>query len=647
MENQEKEKKRKRKERDQSDEESQKTKRRDPLLSNKQVENALKKEKTNSNVNDDEFFEQIAELRDVLSKQESTSSQKMESLLKIEELQSEKRKETRDHFQNPKIELKKRNSEFEAEKKFFQDDLEKSLRKQNEKKQEKRTKITNETKSSSSSNTKEEDVDSESEEFKTVHKGKKTISTNNEQARTKTNDAKKSSSISSKQETLIVSSDSDVEERERAELKKILKSETKNHKTKRRRITHEQANNEMLIDAKELNPNMSEYIKIPTDEDQSKPIEFTENPIVSTQDRKTSSDHQKSTSSKQNNSKTPFKVPIEYHYRDPVEKQKEKIAWVDPHFQNNNNDNREGSQEFQQRTSEDDDFSQIKESKKANDENPPNDQEIFVEDDKERDHQQQAAVVGKTSIFQIHPQVKEQFKMGLDGLYRTKDETALQVQLKNVYFGPFDFAWITDRFRKRPPRSQIPEQRNEYLNKIASSLEYVTRTKEDEYLRTPERDEYPCVNDVNCEGMKMASEIQGIPRILVEFPDEREIKKRSDNPDQRSHFRRMCVMCRRVLAQRVFVTLRASSETAKNADYIPYANITDKVGQYHSSQTFKSTSTQNQVIFGPVVLHVRHWYKQVPIFDGSNQITGYRWLQKGYLPVDDGGNDKKDGPFFP
>ena len=125
---------------------------------------------------------------------------------------------------------------------------------------------------------------------------------------------------------------------------------------------------------------------------------------------------------------------------------------------------------------------------------------------------------------------------------------------------PYDFPYIRSLLQTAPQDTLSPED-TRHKEQARSSIEVVTRSYEEKYLREPIGNERSCVMNENCQGM-MLNHITDNKFILREFllPSEEEEAKRTG---QWPKERRLCILCKRAEIARAFINIRADGMGVK------------------------------------------------------------------------------------
>lgn len=198
-----------------------------------------------------------------------------------------------------------------------------------------------------------------------------------------------------------------------------------------------------------------------------------------------------------------------------------------------------------------------------------------------------------------------------------------------------DMCNVLTRIYSRCQDTVISDRRG-FDNVVLSQSEIRTRAEEESYLRTPRKGERPCVFGEKCEGNFIPG---AIPITLVEFLDANERRERrlrmqesnKKNENGSSEAKKVsitsnpCVMCYRLMAQFFYAKVRSDAfMLSKNITLAKYYNIVDEKGEYCSRQCYSGNGVYWQGLPGPVVMHVRKYYKQ------TEREGCYYYIQQGY-----------------
>ena len=172
---------------------------------------------------------------------------------------------------------------------------------------------------------------------------------------------------------------------------------------------------------------------------------------------------------------------------------------------------------------------------------------------------------------------------------------------------PYDFPYIRSLLQTAPQDTLSPED-TRHKEQARSSIEVVTRSYEEKYLREPIGNERSCVMNENCQGM-MLNHITDNKFILREFllPSEEEEAKRTG---QWPKERRLCILCKRAEIARAFINIRADGMGVKeNIILQDYRNLVNISGEYMLEDCILSSPNIFQGLLDPVVLHVKSAYR--------------------------------------
>lgn len=186
---------------------------------------------------------------------------------------------------------------------------------------------------------------------------------------------------------------------------------------------------------------------------------------------------------------------------------------------------------------------------------------------------------------------------------------------------PEDFIHIRELMAVAP-QNAIPTHAIPYLEKFLENIETWRRADEEEQLfRTPIGNERQCVNDKQCEGMKIEGTIGVILKEACSVEDVQNYIKHGVWPE----VRRPCRMCSRKAINSYYFNLCGNKEGLCPESVIHnYCNIINTKGEYAAQDVILSSSTTHLGLFGPVPIHCRLWYRQT-CRDGV-----YYFEQSGY-----------------
>lgn len=164
---------------------------------------------------------------------------------------------------------------------------------------------------------------------------------------------------------------------------------------------------------------------------------------------------------------------------------------------------------------------------------------------------------------------------------------------------------------------------------IQNELECVPRAYEESYLREPVGSERNCINDDQCQGLKI-SNCTGF--VLREF------KLPSKEDECNDGHRQMCIMCRRYEIARIFYRYQALGKPSSGQTTIAsYYNLVGVDGEYDIRDCIVSQNGFSGLTM-PVVLHTKSAYTQHS--EGGVRVFRQTKLR---IPGDDTPNP---GPFL-
>ena len=161
------------------------------------------------------------------------------------------------------------------------------------------------------------------------------------------------------------------------------------------------------------------------------------------------------------------------------------------------------------------------------------------------------------------------------------------------------------------------------------TLECVPRAYEDDYLREPVGSERHCINDDQCQGLKI-SNCTGF--VLREFL----LPSQESKPAEGS--RQMCLMCRRYEVARIFYRYQALGRPAcEKTSIAGYYNLVGVDGEYNIRDCIVSHNGYSGLKM-PIVLHTKGAYTQ-------HSNGGVRFFRQTAIRFADS-DESKPGPFL-
>ncbi|MAI34443.1 MAG: hypothetical protein CMM07_22600 [Rhodopirellula sp.] len=172
-------------------------------------------------------------------------------------------------------------------------------------------------------------------------------------------------------------------------------------------------------------------------------------------------------------------------------------------------------------------------------------------------------------------------------------------------------------------------QQNCKQNDVKQEIECVPRSYEEEYLREAIGSERNCVNDDQCQGLKI-SNCSGF--VL------REYKLPSEEPMASGSHRSMCLMCRRYEVARLYYRYQALGKAPPEKTCISsFYNLVNVDGEYDMRDCIVSQNGYSGLAL-PVVLHSKSGYTQ-------HCVGGVKFFKQSRLRCP-GTQTNMHGPFL-
>ena len=191
---------------------------------------------------------------------------------------------------------------------------------------------------------------------------------------------------------------------------------------------------------------------------------------------------------------------------------------------------------------------------------------------------------------------------------------------------PYDFPYVRALLQQNPCDTLSPED-IKHKEHLRCSIQVVTRSYEDEYLREPLRKERPCIMGDQCQGMHLphVTENAFVIREFLLPTEEEEYKRTSKLPTEG----RLCLMCKRSEIARAFINIRADGMGVKNKVILQdYRNIVGEEGEYCMGDCILSSPAIYQGLLDPVVLHLKNAYR-LKIQNGVRYYDQWRMKYPG------------------
>jgi len=191
---------------------------------------------------------------------------------------------------------------------------------------------------------------------------------------------------------------------------------------------------------------------------------------------------------------------------------------------------------------------------------------------------------------------------------------------------PYDFPYVRALLQQNPCDTLSPED-IKHKEHLRCSIQVVTRSYEDEYLREPLRKERPCIMGDQCQGMHLphVTENAFVIREFLLPTEEEEYKRTSKLPTEG----RLCLMCKRSEIARAFINIRADGMGVKNKVILQdYRNIVGEEGEYCMEDCILSSPAIYQGLLDPVVLHLKNAYR-LKIQNGVRYYDQWRMKYPG------------------
>lgn len=163
-------------------------------------------------------------------------------------------------------------------------------------------------------------------------------------------------------------------------------------------------------------------------------------------------------------------------------------------------------------------------------------------------------------------------------------------------------------------------------DKLRSTLQVLTRSYEESYLREPLGNERPCVNGCECEGLKISTTTPDKRFILVELlmPNEKEEYEKTGKFPQE---RRYCILCKRNQVAFAWVNIRADAMGMRDDSILQdYRNLVNVPGEYQLKDCILSSPHTWEGLTDPIVLHVRTSFE----YEERNGIKYYKQARLSY-----------------
>lgn len=174
------------------------------------------------------------------------------------------------------------------------------------------------------------------------------------------------------------------------------------------------------------------------------------------------------------------------------------------------------------------------------------------------------------------------------------------------HVSPWNFPFVQSLMQKKPV-TNFDMNSFEHVGKYRDSIEGVPRQYEESYLTDAVGDQRKCVNEEQCEGLRVCP--NGF--ILREFllPSQQKVYEETNRYPLN---REPCVMCKRLRIARTVIATRAAG-TGLKEDYLvqDYYNFVELDGEYRLDDCLLSKRNTWEGLCNPVVLHQRNNYRFV------------------------------------
>lgn len=218
-----------------------------------------------------------------------------------------------------------------------------------------------------------------------------------------------------------------------------------------------------------------------------------------------------------------------------------------------------------------------------------------------------------------HPTIlsmKGKFNIESSALIAQKHFFNIQNQEKEYkHVSPWNYPFVQNLLQKKPI-TNFDMNSFDKIDRYRDSIEGVTREHEEMYLTEPTGDQRKCINEEECEGLKICDD--GF--ILREFllPSQHLIY----NQTKRYPLdREPCIMCKRLKIAKTVIATRAAGNGLREDHLIQdYYNFVDLENEYRLEDCLLSKQNTWEGLCNPVVLHQRNNYK----FVVKNKLKTYK-----------------------
>jgi hypothetical protein len=204
--------------------------------------------------------------------------------------------------------------------------------------------------------------------------------------------------------------------------------------------------------------------------------------------------------------------------------------------------------------------------------------------------------------------------MSMNGKFNTEPNLVSQQHFFNrqnqekeyTHVSPWHFPFVQALLQKKT----IPNfdmNLFDHIDRYRDSIEGVTRAYEEAYLTDASGDQRKCINEEECEGLKICSEGFVLREFLL--PSQQLVYQQTKRyPLDREP----CVMCKRLKIAKTVIATRAAGNGLKE-DYIiqDYYNFVDLDNEYRLEDCLISKKNTWEGLCNPVVLHQRNNYRFV------------------------------------
>jgi len=193
---------------------------------------------------------------------------------------------------------------------------------------------------------------------------------------------------------------------------------------------------------------------------------------------------------------------------------------------------------------------------------------------------------------------------------------------------PYDFPYVR-ALLQQPACDTLSPEDIKHDEHVRTTIQVVTRSYEEKYLREPMQKERACIMGDQCQGLHLPY-VGDNAFILREFllpTEEEEFARTGKLPAEG----RLCLMCKRSEIARAFINIRADGMGVKNNVILQdYRNIVDEEGEYCLEDCLVSSHEIFQGLLDPIVLHLRNAYR-LKVKDGVRHYEQWRMKYPGQI----------------